>query len=357
MLSSRRVSHCRLLLISVHALLSSGTPAAGAGKVPAIIVFGDSTVDAGNNNYIPTVAKGDFPPYGCDFDGGVATGRFSNGRLVTDFVSEAFGLPSAVPAYLDPSCTVDQLAMGVSFASGGTGLDDLTAEIASVIPMSQQLEYFKEYKEKLKVAKGESMANEIIAEALYVISIGTNDFIVNYFVLPLRRAQYTPPEYVAYLVGLAGEAVRAIYDLGARKIEFTGLAPFGCVPSARTLNHDEPGECNEEYNEVAMRFNAELQAALRKLNGELAGAQVVYAETYGIVSAIVANPTDYGFENVERGCCGTGLIEASMLCGMDQALTCQDPNTYLFFDSVHPTEWTYKIVAEEFLNTSLRVFL
>ncbi|KAL6594266.1 hypothetical protein ACP70R_048459 [Stipagrostis hirtigluma subsp. patula] len=295
MFPSQRVSHLLLLLLAVHyALLSSGTAAAAAGKVPAIIVFGDSTVDAGNNNYIPTIIKGDFPPYGCDFDGGVATGRFSNGRLVTDFVSEALGLPSSVPAYLDPSCTVDQLAMGVSFASGGTGLDDLTAESASVIPMSQQLEYFKEYKEKLKIAKGESMANEIIAEALYVFSIGTNDFILNYFVLPLRRAQYTPPEYATYLAGLAGDAVRAIYDLGARKIAFTGLGPFGCVPSARTLNHDEPGECNEEHNEVAMRFNAELQAALRKLNGELAGAQVVYAETYSIASAIVANPAAYG---------------------------------------------------------------
>ena len=39
------------------------------------------------------------------------------------------GLPSSVPAYLDAaSCTIDQLAMGVSFASGGTGLDDLTAD-------------------------------------------------------------------------------------------------------------------------------------------------------------------------------------------------------------------------------------
>lgn len=97
--------------------------------MPALIVFGDSTVDPGNNNFIPTVARANFPPYGRDFDRGVATGRFSNGRLVTDFLSEAFGLPSSVPAYLDPSYTIDQLATGVSFASGGTGLDDLTANI------------------------------------------------------------------------------------------------------------------------------------------------------------------------------------------------------------------------------------
>lgn len=262
-----------------------------------------------------------------------------------------------MPAYLDPSYTIDQLATGVSFASGGTGLDDLTANIPSVIPMSQQLEYFSEYKARLKVAKGESAANEIIAEALYIFSIGTNDFIVNYLTFPLRRAQFTPPEYVAYLVGLAEAAVRDAYGLGARKMEFTGLAPFGCIPAARTLNYDDPDECNEEYNRLAVRFNAALQEALRRLNAELVGARVVYAETYSVLSDIVANPSDYGFENVAQGCCGTGLIETSVLCGLDEPLTCEDADKYVFFDSVHPSEQTYRILADHILNTALRVFL
>lgn len=345
-----------LLLVVGHHFCVSSSGAAG-GNVSAIIVFGDSTVDTGNNDFIPTFGKANFPPYGRDFDGGVATGRFSNGRLVIDFLSEAFGLPSSVPAYLDPSYAIDQLAMGVSFASAGTGLDYLTATIASVIPLSKQLEYFKEYKERLGVAKGQSVADEIVAEALYIFSIGTNDFILNYFVLPVRPAQYTAPEYVDYLVGLAEAAVRDAYDLGARKMDFTGLAPFGCVPSARTLNHDEPGECNEEYNQLARRFNAQLQEALRRLNGELAGAQVVYADTYSVLSAIVANPSEYGFENVAQGCCGTGLIETSVLCGLDEPLTCQDADKYAFFDSVHPSERTYRIIAHHVLNTALRVFL
>ncbi|RLM75661.1 GDSL esterase/lipase [Panicum miliaceum] len=270
-MSLKSLCYCLLLLV-VHFSLSASS--AAAGKVSAIIVFGDSTVDPGNNNFTPTVAKANFPPYGRDFDGGVATGRFSDGRLVTDFLSEAFGLPSSVPAYLDPATRS-------------------SSSPRSVIPLSQQLEYFVEYKERLKLVKGESVANKIIAEALYIFSIGTNDFILNYLVLPLRPAQYTAPEYVAYLIALADAAVRDAYDLGAWKIEFTGLAPFGCVPAARTLNHDEPGECNEEYNKLARRFNAELQQAVWKLNDELAGAQVVYTETYSVGSAIIANPSDY----------------------------------------------------------------
>lgn len=99
------------------------------GKVPAVIVFGDSTADTGNNNFIRTLFRGNYPPYGRDYAGGVATGRFSNGRLAADFVSEALGLPPAVPAYLEPGCSIHRLASGVSFASAGSGLDDVTAQI------------------------------------------------------------------------------------------------------------------------------------------------------------------------------------------------------------------------------------
>ncbi|KAM0885723.1 hypothetical protein ACQ4PT_030134 [Festuca glaucescens] len=348
---------CWALTALMYLLLSSSCTVT-AEKVSAIIVFGDSTVDAGNNNYIPTIARGNFPPYGRDFEGGVPTGRFSNGRLVTDFLSEALGLPSSMPAYLDGSYTIDQLATGVNFASGGTGMDALTAKLASVIPLSQQLEYFKEYKERLNLAKGEVVAEKIISEALYVFSIGTNDFMVNYFHMPLRPAEYTPEEYINYLVGLAKAAVRDVYELGARKVMLVGIPPFGCVPAMRTLNHDAPGECNEEYNRVALRYNAELKAAIGRLDGELGGGvQVVYTDVYDVPYDIIANPSKYGFENVAQGCCGTGVMETSVLCGMDEAFTCHDADKYVFFDSVHPSQKTYRILADDVIRTSLQVFM
>ena len=54
--------------------------------VPALLVFGDSIVDPGNNNDLVTFAKGNFPPYGRDFIGGIPTGRFSNGKIPADFI-------------------------------------------------------------------------------------------------------------------------------------------------------------------------------------------------------------------------------------------------------------------------------
>lgn len=51
--------------------------------VPAMFIFGDSLIDNGNNNNLPSFAKANYPPYGIDFSGG-PTGRFSNGYTMVD---------------------------------------------------------------------------------------------------------------------------------------------------------------------------------------------------------------------------------------------------------------------------------
>ena len=57
-------------------------------KVTGLIVFGDSTVDVGNNNYLLTVVKSNFEPYGRTFQGNQATGRFCDGKLSIDLIGE-----------------------------------------------------------------------------------------------------------------------------------------------------------------------------------------------------------------------------------------------------------------------------
>jgi hypothetical protein len=47
-------------------------------------VFGDSVVDAGTNNYFPSLLRANFKPYGAQF--GKPTGRFTNGRTYADFI-------------------------------------------------------------------------------------------------------------------------------------------------------------------------------------------------------------------------------------------------------------------------------
>ena len=59
--------------------------------VPAMFIFGDSLIDNGNNNNLPSFAKANYFPYGIDFEGG-PTGRFSNGYTMVDEIGGTLSL-------------------------------------------------------------------------------------------------------------------------------------------------------------------------------------------------------------------------------------------------------------------------
>ncbi|PKA63586.1 GDSL esterase/lipase [Apostasia shenzhenica] len=353
-------------LIAIGCLLLHLLPPhfAGTGKTPAIVIFGDSSVDSGNNNFINTPAKCNYEPYGRDFEGGKPTGRFSNGRLATDFISQAFSLLPAVPAYLDPAYTIKDFAVAVCFASAATGYDNATSDVMvqnSVIPLWKELEFFKEYAAKLKSYQGEERANETIREALYIISMGANDFLENYYALPGRgrSSEFTAGEYESFLVGIAEGFVREVYGVGARKIDVTGLPPMGCLPLERAVeNFRRPfagGRCNEEYNGVAREFNGKLEKMVGKLSLELPEIRLVYGNIYDIFDDVIKNPTSYGFEVAEVGCCSNGLVEMGYMCR--SPLTCWDANQYVFWDALHPTQKMNLLLASHTINTTLSSFM
>ncbi|VVA25608.1 PREDICTED: GDSL [Prunus dulcis] len=327
-----------------------------SAKVPAVIVFGDSTVDAGNNNQISTVLKSDFQPYGRDFFGGQPTGRFSNGRVPTDFISEAFMIKPTIPAYLDPNYTIKDFATGVCFASAGTGYDNATSDVLSVIPLWKELEYYKKYQKDLRSYLGNDKANEVLGEALYLLSIGTNDFVENYYVTKRRSSEFSIEEYQNFLAGIAGNFITELYQLGARKMSISGLPPMGCLPLERTTNILSGSDCIEEYNDVARIFNEKLQGLIEKLSKKLVRIQLVLSNPYDILLEIIQNPATFGFEDAETACCGTGLFEMSYMCNKITPFTCSDANKYVFWDSFHPTEKTNAIIADHVFRNCLAQF-
>ena len=60
-------------------------------KHAALFIFGDSLFDNGNNNYIntTTIYQANYPPYGETFFK-YPSGRFSDGRVIPDFVGKIF---------------------------------------------------------------------------------------------------------------------------------------------------------------------------------------------------------------------------------------------------------------------------
>ncbi|CAH1420799.1 unnamed protein product [Lactuca virosa] len=80
----------KVILFCMHALLYLCSSEGKINKqeivsVSAVLTFGDSFVDQGNNNYIPAIGKANYLPYAKDFMGGKPTGRFSNGKTLADF--------------------------------------------------------------------------------------------------------------------------------------------------------------------------------------------------------------------------------------------------------------------------------
>uniref|UniRef100_R7W4N0 GDSL esterase/lipase n=1 Tax=Aegilops tauschii TaxID=37682 RepID=R7W4N0_AEGTA len=235
------------LLVSVVLMVVAAARAPAASAAPrAFFVFGDSLVDNGNNNYLLTTARADAPPYGIDFPSHRATGRFSNGLNIPDIISnttptihcmpsfamhasqfqigkccsvelepehgmsrtdavvsgEHLGAEPALP-YLSPELRGAKLLVGANFASAGVGiLNDTGVQFVNIIRMGDQLRYFGEYQRKLRAFAGEEQAARLVSGALVLVTLGGNDFVNNYYLVPMsmRSRQYALPDYVRFIV-------------------------------------------------------------------------------------------------------------------------------------------------------------
>ncbi|KAJ8443929.1 hypothetical protein Cgig2_032753 [Carnegiea gigantea] len=340
------------LLLCHHAAATSATVAATpTRRITALYVFGDSTVDPGNNNYLPSsLFRANHEPYGSNFPGRVPTGRFTDGRLATDYIADSLHLSKFIPAYLDPAHSNRDLLTGVSFASAGSGLDDLTIKITRALDLTGQVRYFEEAVNRVVGLVGKEKANRTVENALFLISVGTNDMAVNYFDLPTRALQFSPSEYSDFLIARLRDIIQWLYKLGGRRFAVVGLPPIGCLPIQVTVGsilndtHWLQRSCVDHQNEVSQVYNGRLQAALNELQSQYSHARFVYTDIYSPLDDMISHPSSYGFERTLEGCCGTGIVEGSSLCN---ALTpmCPNASTYVFWDSIHPTQAAYHVIA------------
>ncbi|GLT44538.1 hypothetical protein SLA2020_184260 [Shorea laevis] len=347
------------ITLSIFALLFNGGCTLDLPKnvtVPAIFVFGDSVVDAGNNNnLIATVAKCNFPPYGRDFPGGKPTGRFSNGKILNDFAAELLGIKELLPAYLDPTLQLQDLLTGVSFASGGAGYDPLTSRLASAYSMSDQLDFFKEYKEKIKSVLGEEQVASFLSKSLFWVLCGGNDISTTY---RIRRAEYDIDSYTDLIVSLASKFFQELYEAGARRVAVLGTPPSGCGPAQRTIFGGIRRDCVDDLNHWTLLYNSKLSAQIGPLKNNLPNLKIAYVDLYNPLLNMIQNPHKYGFEVANVGCCGTGRIEVTVLCNpATNTLSCPDASKFVFWDSFHPTEKAYKILTYSIINQSAKELL
>ncbi|KAJ1411251.1 SGNH hydrolase superfamily [Sesbania bispinosa] len=319
----------------------------------AFFVFGDSLVDNGNNNYLATTARADSYPYGIDSPAHRASGRFSNGLNIPDIISEKIGSEPTLP-YLSPELDGERLLVGANFASAGIGiLNDTGIQFINIIRITAQLQYFRQYQQRVSALIGEEQAQNLVKQALVLITLGGNDFVNNYYLVPFsaRSRQFALPDYVVFLISEYRKILVNLYELGARRVLVTGTGPLGCVPAELAM-HSRNGECAVDLQRAVNLFNPQLTQLLTQLNTEIGSDVFIYANAFEMHLDFVGNPEAYGFVTSKIACCGQGAYNGIGLCTPASNL-CPNRDLYAFWDPFHPSERANRLIVDKFMIGSI----
>ncbi|MBA0667975.1 hypothetical protein Goklo_000968, partial [Gossypium klotzschianum] len=216
---------------------------------------------------------------------------------------DALGSEPTLP-YLSPELRGERLLVGANFASAGVGiLNDTGIQFINIIRMFRQLQYFQEYQTRLAELVGNDEAQRIVSDGLVLITVGGNDFVNNYFLIPFsaRSRQFLLPDYVTYLISEYKKILMVnfvfplslrLHDLGARRVLVTGTGPLGCVPAERAMRSPN-GECAPELQQAASLFNPQLVQMINGLNSEYGANIFIAANTQLQTSDFITNPGAY----------------------------------------------------------------
>ncbi|KAF8389888.1 hypothetical protein HHK36_024406 [Tetracentron sinense] len=318
---------------------------------PALYVFGDSLVDSGNNNFLNTVVKANYNPYGIDFPSG-ATGRFTNGKTAADFTGQSLGLPF-IPPYLALSEDERMKTItGLNYASGSAGILTETGTASGInLGMEKQVELFEETVGTYLSGnfKSPKKLRRYLSKSIFMVSIGSNDYINNY----LRPGNYntsliyTPEQFAVYLLDQLKSRLTKLYNLGARKFVVFAIGPLGCIPAI--VNSLKPTtRCAENVNKLVLLYNYGLHGLLEQLTFTLHGSIFVFGDVYRLSYDMNQNPFRYGLNETKAPCC---IVGNTGLCIKDQA-PCQDRTTHLYWDFAHPMQKINNIVAKRCFRSS-----
>ncbi|KAK6921281.1 GDSL lipase/esterase [Dillenia turbinata] len=324
-----------------------------------IYAFGDSYTDTGNTqsatgptgfNYVSS------PPYGSTFFHH-PTNRYSDGRLVIDFVAEALSLPY-LPPYRNHTADVSK---GVNFAvAGSTAIphdffvrNNLTFDITPE-SLQTQLQWFNKALES-QGCRGnltKSKCREILDDSLiWVGEIGANDYA--YTVGSSVSAKTIQNLAIESFTGF----LQAMLEKGAKYIVVQGLPQTGCLPLAMVLAPDTDRDrtgCVGSVSRQSYAHNLAIQAKIQGFGIKFPHAVIVYADYWNAYHTIMINASKYGFKERFKTCCGSGEgaynFNLFAACGSATSTTCQNPAQYVNWDGVHLTEGMYKVVSDMFLR-------
>jgi len=262
--------------------LASMTAQATTPSYSNLIVFGDSYCDVGNL-FLATGGAEAAPPY---FEG-----RFSNGPIWLDHVAGFLGLP------LKPS-----LLNGTDYAFGGAWVTQ-PQSVTGVPSVPQQVETY------LVQHHGKADPN-----ALYILEGGGNDI--------LDTTTGTPQALGLQIAeGIAGSEL-LLREAGARHFVIPNLLNVSLLPAAAG---------NTAFAATASLATNKAEDELLRFEETLEDVHILRMDIFSLISAVVTDPTHFGFSNITTPCLTTAV--------------CSDPDHTFFWDTHHPTEFGHSFFA------------
>lgn len=293
-----------------------------------IVVFGDSLSDPGNAFIFQGTAN--VPPYDSLDQLLVPTmsyakggHHFSNGATWIEQLARQYALSKSTrPAF-------DELGLdATNYAIGGARARD------------------REKEDITKPEKFATLPNEVAAflqvfggnapkDALYVVEFGSND---------IRDALMAPDPLMApMIIGMALRSVHAnielLYGAGARKFLVCSAPDLSLTPAIMTTETMMPGAARAA-RELSIGYNSGLNNVVTSLRKEYPEIQVVQVDFFGKLVEMVKNPADFGLSVIDTPC----------VTPWAAPFACSNPDDYLFWDGIHPTQVVHSIIAQQALS-------
>jgi len=309
------------------ALLSSQT-FAKQSNIDRVVTFGASLSDTGNafiwlsqpeNQSCGTPQN--VPPYDELDDlltpgGPYARGghHFSNGATWVEGLARYLALAgNARPAFQNTGMKASNYAVG-----GARAVADYPCRFNLPAQVSAYLTDFPHTSDRSLVA----------------IEIGGND--VRDALIAAALLGQDPTPYIQGALESLASNITQLYLHGARRFLLLNVPDVGKTPAVRMLDQLYPGIAG--YAGLLSRgYNGGLAGAVQGLNLALPGIDVRILDVYATLNTVVADPGNYGFVNATEAC----------VTPNQPPFACAMPDTYAFWDGIHPTKALHALVAQQ----------
>jgi hypothetical protein len=107
----------------------------------------------------------------------------------------------------------------------------------NIIRMYKQLEYFEQYQRRVTALFGAQQTQQLVNGALTLITVGGNDFVNNYYLVPFsaRSRQFRLPDYVRYLISEYRKILMVTFFYITSHVSVSSMQICPSSPSTRDL--------------------------------------------------------------------------------------------------------------------------